>query len=202
MDNNYLYDYVKFLLDKNDIKLKDDKTCNHLTQCIENIIFNVVSIASIITFINNCKIINKESIKIIKKYLDNKCDKKANKKIGGGGSIVLPSEFYGIDSLRYSATNGIQSDILRVDFAGSLLRPQIGGGKKSKLLNKPIVNAIQDILNYYKLKASKETINKILKLIEDYIKCLIETLKEKKGVISILTIKKMMKSNKLFDIFK
>lgn len=205
MINNYIYDYIKNLLDKNNIVIANDKTCKYLTDCIENIIFNVVSIAAIITFINNCKTIHKQSIEIIRKYLNNMCGSTSKILKGGGGSIVLPSEFYGVNSNRYSISNGIQTDILNVDFNNGLLRPQIGGGKSKSNSNKSlnvIYNAICEILEYYKLKASKETKNKITKLIEKYISCLIMKLKEEDKKISLSIIKKILKSNKLFDIFK
>jgi len=205
MINNYIYDYIKNLLDKNNIVIANDKTCKYLTDCIENIIFNVVSIAAIITFINNCKTIHKQSIEIIRKYLNNMCGSTSKILKGGGGSIVLPSEFYGVNSNRYSISNGIQTDILNVDFNNGLLRPQIGGGKSKSNANKSlnvIYNAICEILEYYKLKASKETKNKITKLIEKYISCLIMKLKEEDKKISLSIIKKILKSNKLFDIFK
>jgi len=56
MDKNYLCDYVKYILDYNEIKVKDEKTYKYLTTCIENILFNIVSIAAVITFINNVKL--------------------------------------------------------------------------------------------------------------------------------------------------
>lgn len=202
MHKNYLCDYVKFLLDKNKIAVKDDKTSMYLTDCIENIIFNVVSIAAIITHINNCKMVRKESITIVSKYLTNMCGGKVSSKMmkGGDGAIVMPSEFYGIDSNRYSTANAM-TEVLKVDFNNSIARPQIGGGMK-KATGKPIEEAIKKILDYYKLKASADITKKILKLIEKYIKCLMSQLTMIKGKVSTNVIKKMMKSSKFFDIFK
>lgn len=205
MDKNYLCDYVKYILNKNEIKVKDEKTCKYLTSCIENIIFNVVSIASVITFINNCKTIKKESIDIITKYLNNMCGKPQYSIMkGGGGSIVMPSEFYGVDSMRYSGTNNLHTiDTLQIDFNNGIARPQIGGGSKiRKSSTKPIMIGINDIINYYRLKTTKEIKMKILKLIEKYIKCLISKLKEENKIITCDIIDKNIKSNKLFDIFK
>jgi hypothetical protein len=197
MNNNYLTEYVKSSINKNGITVKDEKTINYLTEYFENIIFNVVSIASIITYINNCKSINNKSIEIVKKYLDNMCGDASVKK---GGSTVLPSEYFGIDSTRYMPTNGIHTDVLQIDFANGLARPQIGGGKTQKKIQ-PIPANIKHILDYYKLKASKDIIAKLTKLIENYIKCLMQQLKLQNKKISCITIKKIIKSNKLFDIF-
>jgi hypothetical protein len=200
MNKNYLYDYVKYILDKNEIKVKDEKTYKYLTSSIENIIFNIVSIAAVITFINNCKTIKKESIDIITKYLNNMCGKPQYSIMkGGGGSIVMPSEFYGVDSMRYSAANNLHPiDTLQIDFNNNIARPQIGGGNKIK----PIMIGINDILNYYRLKGTNEIKTKILKLIEKYIKCLIIKLKEINKIITCDIIDKNIKSTKLFDIFK
>lgn len=199
---NYLCEYVKFLLNENKIDFKDDKTTSYLTESIENIIFNVISIAAIITYINNAKTIEKESIQIVTKYLNKMCGDSTKITKGGGGSIVLPSEFYGVDSLRYSPTNAM-SDVLKVDFNNMIARPQIGGGKKKvKINNKPIETAIKSILEYYKLSASTVIMNKLLKLIETYIKCLISQIKMIKGKVSTSSIKKLMKSSKFFEIFK
>ena len=203
MESNYLCEYVKYLLEINKIKIKDVKTIYHLTSCIENVIFNVVSIASVITFINNSKCIKKESIDIITKYLKNSCGNPKSDIIkGGGGAIVMPSEFYGISSMRYSPTNNIHNiDKLHIDFNTDIARPQIGGGvKKSK--TKPIIKAINDILSYYKLKSSNEIKSKILKLIESYIKCLIIKLKKINKTVTIDIINNSMKSDKMFELFK
>lgn len=203
MESNYLCEYVKYLLEFNEIKTKDIKTIYHLTNCIENIIFNVVSIASVITFINNSKSIKKESIDIITKYLKNACGNPKSELIkGGGGAIVMPSEFYGINSMRYSPNNNIHNvDTLHIDFSKDIARPQIGGGVKTSK-TKPIIIAINDILSYYKLKSSNEIKNKILKLIESYIKCLIIKLKNLNKTITIDIINNSMKSNKMFELFK
>lgn len=197
MNNNYLTEYVKSSINKNGINVKDDKTINYLTEYFENIIFNVVSIASIITYINNCKTINSKSIEIVKKYLDSMCGVASVKK---GGCAILPSEYFGVDSTRYSPANGIHTDVLQVDFNNGIARPQIGGGSSQKKIQ-PIPANIKNILNYYKLKASKDIIAKLTKLIEGYIKCLMQQLKLQNKKISCITIKKIIKSNKLFDIF-
>jgi len=205
MSNNYLCNYVKCLLEKNNIKVKDAKTCNYLTTCIENIIFNVVSIASVITFINNCKTVKKESISIVTKYLNSMCGSSSYKTVKGGG--VLPSEFYGIDSTRYSPMNNLHTtNSLDIDFTNGIARPQIGGGLKQKSSSSSSLNSIMkgvnDILDYYKLKATKEVKMKIVKLIECYIKCLMNKLKELDKTITCSLVDKVMKSDKVFELFK
>ena len=125
---------------------------------IKNIVFNVVSISAIISFINDCSTINNNTLNIVSSYIKENCDNSQIK--GGGGSIVMSSEFYGTDSGRYNPSNN-QSDILPIDFNQGIARNQIGGGKDKS----PFVAVVKDIISYYKLKASSVIINRIVKII-------------------------------------
>jgi len=187
--NNYVIDLAKQF----NINIKDKVAEKCLCEYVENIIFNVVSIASIIALINNSKNINLKVLEIMNKYIFENCNKKIT---GGGGSIVLPSEFYGIDSGRYSISNNT-SDILSINFESGLMRPQIGGGNKSC-----IEDEIEKILKKHNMKASSSIIKKMCKLIEDYLKCLFKKLGNSKNKISSTTIKNTIKANKMFHIFK
>ena len=144
--------YVNELSRKFNIPIKDNTAHKCLCEYVENIIFNIVSIASIIALINNSKIINAKILEILDKYVLQTCIKTSRNKVsGGGGSIVLPSEFYGVDSGSYSTTN-ISNDILPINFSSGIMRPQIGGGKAK--INNPLIDAITEILSKHKLKAS------------------------------------------------
>ena len=180
--------YVSQLID-----IKDKKANKCLCEYIENIIFNITSIAAIIAFINNAKSINKRNIDLVASYIKSACGKIK----GGGGSIVLPSEFYGIDSNRYLPTNN-NIDVLNIDFTNGLLRPQIGGAK----MKNPIPDAIEEVLSNYKLTISVDNCKKLTKIIENYIICLITKIKISKEIITPTLIKKLISSNKVFNIFK
>ncbi len=182
----YINDYISQLID-----IKDKKTNKCLSDYAENIIFNITSIAAIIAFINNSKTINKHNIELVSSYINTVCGKIK------GGSIVLPSEFYGVDSTRYLPTNN-NSDILNINFVDGLLRPQIGGAK----IKNPIPDAIKEILSNYKLTISIDICNKLTKIIENYLYCLINKLKNSKKQITSASIKKIVTSNKIFNIFK
>ena len=122
--NNFL-PTIKDIIAKYKLQVAKDKTKEiHELLCkyMETLVFNIVSIASVITMINNSDTIKKHTIKLVKSYINIECNDKIK-----GGNNVMPSEFYGYDSGRYSENNAIGA-ILNVDFTSGILRPQIGGG--------------------------------------------------------------------------
>jgi len=192
--------YVSHLISSTGgLRFKDKSANKCICEYIENIIFNITSISAIIAFINHSKVITKENIKIVYSYIKETCGSKKLIK-GGDGAIVLPAEFYGYDSGNYSVSNNTV-DVLNIDFANGILRPQIGGSSSNKIKN-PIPKEISKILSNYKLKISSELCKKLTKVIEMYIVCLIQKLKRKNKMISSSEIKKTVTSSKLFNIFK
>ena len=195
--NNFL-PTIKDIIAKYKLQVAKDKTKEiHELLCkyMETLVFNIVSIASVITMINNSDTIKKHTIKLVKSYINIECNDKIK-----GGNNVMPSEFYGYDSGRYSENNAIGA-ILNVDFTSGILRPQIGGGGV-KSDNKHLIAKINEILNYYKLTASDNIINDLLKIISIHINCFFKQLKLSKSVLNIASINKIIKSNKNLDIFK
>lgn len=193
MNNSNLTIYVQKLISEYGLNIKSKTSIKCLCDCIENIVFNLVSISAIIAFINNSKTITKENIQILHSYLNKVC----SPVMKGGNSIVMPQEFYGINSGRYLPTNN-QNDLLNIDFSSGVMRQQIGGGKSTS----PFVKVIKDFLINYKLKAGKGIINEIVVMIENYIKCLMMKLKKYKEVIKPPMIKSIIEKNKMFKIFK
>jgi len=193
MNNSNLTIYIEKLVSEYDLNIKSKASINCLSECIQNIVFNIVSVSSIIAFINNSKTITKENIQILYSYLNKVC----KPEIKGGNSIVMPQEFYGINSGRYLPTNN-QTDLLKIDFANGIARAQIGGGKYVS----PFIKVIKDFLIHYKLKAGKPIINEMVLMIENYIKCLMMKLKKYKEVIKPPMIKSVIEKNKMFKIFK
>ena len=192
MNNSKLAIYVKKLVSEYQLNIGSQAVIKCLCECIENIVFNVVSIASIIAFINNSKTITKENLKILNSYIN----KSACKVVKGGNSITMPAEFYGINSGRYLPTNN-QTDLLAIDFNSGIARAQIGGGRTTS----PFTVVIKDFLKYYKLKAGKEIINEMVLMIETYIKCLMMRLKKCKGKITTKNVKEIIHKNKMFKVF-
>ena len=194
--------YVDELCKKFNIPIKDASAHKCLCEYVENIIFNIVSITSIIALINNCKSINSKIVSIVNDYVVKACNDKPNKKAvkGGSGAIVLPSEFYGIDSGRYAVTN-VTSDVLPINFASGVMRPQIGGAKEKIDVNY-LCDSIDEILAKHDLKASPAINKKIAEIIHKYLLCLLNKLSKSKTQVSAATIKKTIKSSKIFNVFK
>jgi hypothetical protein len=197
--NNFL-PTIKELVAKYKLSLAKDKTKeihDLLCKYMETLIFNIVSIASIITMINNSNTIKKQTLILVKSYINDKCNHKMT-----GGNTGMPLEYYGIDSGIYQ-TNNASGDILNIDFASGILRPQIGGGRGSNYTTNHIfINKIHEILNYYKLKSSDSINNSLLKLIYMHINCFFKELKTSRSTLNIASINKIIKSNKNLDIFK
>jgi hypothetical protein len=193
MNNSNLTIYVQKLISDYGLNIKTKTSVKCLSECIQNIVFNIVSISAIIAFINNSKTITNENIQILHSYLNKVC----SPTMKGGNSIVMPMEFYGNNSGRYLPTNN-QNDVLNIDFSSGIMRQQIGGGK----LTSPFIKVIKDFLIHYKLKAGKGIINEIVVMIENYIKCLMMKLKNYKESIKPAIIKSVIEKNKMFKIFK
>ena len=168
--------FVEDLLKTNKIKISENANKNKIIKdlnCyIDALIFNIVSIGAIVSVINNCKSIKKENITIIKRYIEDKCQFKYAKTKKTGGT-VLPSEYFGNDSGRYNQQNAGE-DLLKVNWATEIARPQIGGAKTTKTLVKDYMN---EILKYYDVKASNEMLNQMIKIFDFHIKCLLQQLK-------------------------
>jgi histone H3/H4 len=192
MNNPNLTIYIEKIINDYNLNIKTKASVKCLSECIQNIVFNIISISSIIAFINNSKTITKENIQILNTYLNKICK---NPIVKGGNSIVMPQEFYGTNSGRYLPTNN-QNDLLNINFSSGIMRPQIGGGIS------PFTKVIKDFLIHYKLKAGKAIIDELVIMIENYIKCLIMKLKKIKTDIKPVMIKSIIEKNKMFKIFK
>jgi hypothetical protein len=198
--NNYL-PIINTIITKYELNIERSKKVaiyKLLYKYIDILIFNVVTILSIITMINNSNTIHNEALKLLKTYINETCNKGIK-----GGNTPLPSEYFGVNSGIYSENNAT-GNILDINFSSGILRPQIGGGGVYKLNKdevKVISASIKNILEYYKLKASSDIINQLVNLINNNIECLFRQLKYVKSV-SPSIIKKMINSNKKLEIFK
>jgi hypothetical protein len=195
--NNYL-SIISAIISKYNINIDKTKKIiiyKLLSKYIDVLIFNVITILSIITMINNSNTIHKSALKLLKEYINETCH---SKKISGG--TTLPSEYFGINSGIYNENNAT-GNILDINFSSGILRPQIGGGGLNKDDIKILSHSIKNILTYYKLKVSNDIINELVHLINDNIECLFRQLKDIR-LLSPSVIKKMINSNKSLEIFK
>jgi hypothetical protein len=200
---NTLYSIVKFY----NLKINPGSNAmvyKSLSKNIEVLIFNVISIAAIISLINNSQTIQKEAVKMVRDYIHDKCNTHQMKK----GGTSLPSDYFGVANSSYNVNNNT-NDILGIDFASGIARTQIGGGgstRKSYKLSKSdtdeFINVIKNICKYYNLKISSEVIKMLIDIIVENMDCLFNYLYMASKPITTDLIKKMIKLNKKFDIFK
>jgi len=201
---NTLYSIVKFY----NIKINpgsNSMVFKSLSKNVEVLIFNVISIAAIISLINNSQTIQKEAVKMVRDYINDKCNTPQMKK----GGTSLPSDYFGVAHPSYD-TNNITNDVLTIDFSSGILRNQIGGGgsshrksyKLSKSDNNEFTNAIKNICKYYNLKINSDVIKMLIDIIVENMDCLFNYLHMASKPLTADIIKKMIKLNKKFDIFK
>jgi len=195
--------YLNSVINKYGLTVKSEEVIKCLCEYIETLIFNIVSIASLITLINSSTIIEKDALNLVHSYINDKCEKVAIK-----GGTSLPSEYFGINTNLYNSSYN-QSDILNVNFANGILRPAIGGGGRSATPKKPVKKVnnhewLKDKINvyikHYKLTIKEKEMNYLINIIYDNINCLFFQI-PKEQVLTKPYIKKLIKSNKSLDIF-
>lgn len=213
---NNLKKYSEFLLmSKNIIDNKQPALINYYAKVINMIIYNIVSLTSILTILlfDSTKVTS-NTIIVTKKYLNDMC--KINKKIKGG--TVLPAEFFGADSGRYTADAG--NDLLKVDFENSQARPTIsstmestmtGGGmggcklcKKMKGgelgFNKQLLVIVSKIFKEHKIKIHKTLKQDLVNLIKTYLYFLTHKLHNSKKKINLTIMKKLIKKSGCYKL--
>jgi hypothetical protein len=218
MDNNRLISFSKGLLRANNIRVS--KKCdynmviNHLANYLDALVFNIVSIACIVSIINKSKKIDKETLPIIRSYIEDKCNFKYAKKMSGGA--VYPSSFYGATETAYSENNK-GGDILGINWSAGIIRPEIGtsgkfpmeGGGSSatrKISPKASYNYIRShvykILKYHNIQASKFIISELIFLIDHHIKCLVANIKKCDKELTLSCLNKIINKNKILAPLK
>lgn len=212
MDNNKLELFIKGLLTSNKITIS--KKCDEkyvLTQMmiyLDALIFNIISIACIISIINNTKSINKESLPIIRSYIEDKCQFKYRNTKKSGGTFNTAA-FYGAVEPMYSENNK-GSDILGINWSEGLIRPAIGDNSTQKGGGKRINNMsfryikmhVNNVLNYHKISASKHILNELIMLIDYHIKCLIANIKQCDKELTLKCLNKIINRNKILSPLK
>jgi len=199
-----------FLKDNNiTYKCEDSKELKMLNSMLEKHIhalaFNVASIASVMGLINNNEI-NNAIIHNLHNYIETSCSK-SNKKKGGS----MPSDYYGYENSRYTEGNyNTGANTETVDFNSGVQRAGIdsqlgmsGGGNAAggakHLYDSSIKTQVKDIIKRNNVKISKDTMQKLLNIINDNLHCLLISLK-KHEAITVTKLEKMMKMKK-FAVF-
>jgi hypothetical protein len=189
---------------KHNIQLKNKDRFKILKQTslyLDAVIFNIVSIFCLICILNNGSKITDKTIKAGRQYVENKCS--FNYSMVGGDGRLGSATFLGKNETMYSINNPTE-DILGVDYAGGIARPQIGGGISTNIdeLHNILNKYVKDILVYHSISASNTIKKEILKIITFHITCFINNLKHHQGIITLSALKKIVKSNHILHPFK
>jgi hypothetical protein len=204
--NNRFLNTIHSIVKYYNLKINPGSNTNvykSLSKNIEILIFNVISIASIISLLNNSNTIQKTAVSMVREYINEKCNVPQMKK----GGTSLPSDYFGAINPVYNENNNT-NDVLGIDFTSGIARAQIGGGgnsKKYKLTStdkEEFINAIKNICKYYNLKIGSDCIKMLIDIIVENMDCLFNYLYMASKPITTDIIKKMIKLNKKFEIFK
>lgn len=192
------------LFAKHDIQIKNKDRFKILKQTslyLDAVIFNIVSIFCLICIINNASKITDKTIKVGRQYIENKCS--FNYSMVGGDGRLGSATFLGKHESMYSINNPTD-DILGVDYAGGIARPQIGGGASTNVdkLHTILSKYVKDILEYHSITASNSIKKEILKIITFHITCFINSLKHHQGTLTLSSLKKLVKGNNILHPFK
>ena len=213
---NNLRKYSEFLLmSKKIINNKQNAIINHYSKVINMIIYNIVSLTSILTILlfNSNKVTN-NTIIVTKKYLNDMC--KINKKIKGG--TVLSSEFFGADSGRYNAEAG--QDVLTVNFENFEARPALGStitmtGGSSDIggcyrcnkykggtlgFNKQLLLVVSKVFKEHKIKIDKSLKQDIVNLIKTYVYFITQKLHKNNKKMNLIIMKSIIKKSGCYKL--
>lgn len=214
---NNLKKYSEFLLmSKKIINNKQNAIINHYSKVINMIIYNIVSLTSILTILLfNSNKVTSNTIIVTKKYLNDMC--KINKKIKGG--TVLSSEFFGADSGRYTAEAGV--DVLKVNFENLEARPALGSTMESTMtggsdmggcgnckklkggtlgFNKQLLVVVSKIFKEHKIKIDKSLKQDIVNLIKSYVYLITQKLHKNNKKLTLTIMKSIIKKSGCYKL--
>ena len=213
---NNLNKYSAFLLMSNNIiDKKEELLTNYYSKVINMMIYNIVSLTSIlsIVFCNSNKVTS-DTIILTKKYINDMC--KLNKKIKGGS--VLPSEYFGLNSGSYNSEAG--TDVSLVDFDNFIAKPALGvtggggkGGGKGGCMscmgnkkgggfgfNKQLLQIVSNIFKEHKIKIDKSLKQELVNTIKVYIYLLTNKLQDNKNKMNLSKMKTIIKKSRCYKL--
>ena len=102
--NNRFLNTIHSIVKYYNLKINPGSNTNvykSLSKNIEILIFNVISIASIISLLNNSNTIQKTAVSMVREYINEKCNVPQMKK----GGTSLPSDYFGAINPVYNENN-------------------------------------------------------------------------------------------------
>ncbi len=154
-----------------------DHVTSKLADHLDCLVFNVCALANIVIVLNCHNRLKKEHMSSIRKYIDDKCDG-----IMSGGSVSMPSDFYGYPHPSYSAGNQ-GSDMLNVNFATGVARPEHSlqtGGRGIESVMHDSVYVRKCVKTRMKSAMSSRMMPELLSILDAKVACLAKDLVHKK----------------------
>tara|TARA_B100001540_G_C15816779_1_gene648014 strand:- start:5303 stop:5896 length:594 start_codon:yes stop_codon:yes gene_type:complete len=181
--------YSKTLLAKNNLVCKDAKIIALLSTYINYIVYNITTLNCIILLlIFDSNQLRENTLSLTNNYLNKMCPMGKSKMKGG---MSMPSEYFGVDSGRYSSSEG--SDVQLVDFEKGILRQQLGGCNNCSF-NTLLKTSVSKVLKQHKVKASPDVKQILVNCIKKYIYRMFKIIKSKKELKYQYVKSKIMKS--------
>jgi len=195
------------LLQKHHVKCQkneEERIIRGLTQYIEYLIFNMVSVVCMICLAINVKRLAKDHMEYMEKEVDKRCAimRKSLKMKGG---VFNTAAFYGVNEPQYTEANKM-GDVMNVDWSKNIARPELkvtfasqSGGSKCSKVNKLVSKKIYSVFKFYKVSAKKNIRDRFVAMFNKYVEQLFFSLKKSaklltyKKVHSVLSKTKIMK---------
>ena len=171
-------------------KKEFDSGAKHVVKdAFRALIFNVTSLACVVTLLNGKKSIETSDLKGVRAYITAQCGPSgAPSGQRGGGS--MPSDYFGYPHPSYGSTETFQA-ISEINFLGGIARPamgpQTGGGHTiSHGMDPKDSNAAQDLIKsvarHHGLMISDDAVKELLYIMDVHIACLTKDLGRSKTV--------------------
>lgn len=151
----------------------EEKLAEHLIK----LVFNITMVAVLNAKSNGQEKIRENDLEIVEAYVEDRCKLKARAgRLGQAGGGVLPSEYFGNDSGKYSpGSTNLKADHMIQFTEGGVIRPELqmtGGGqmdmKSVSRLAKKIIE-IDDLKCIFTTKGK----SKLEDLVRTYVQCML-----------------------------
>ena len=195
MDNYKIFDGISAEILKDCvIKTERDTFIETLSIWLEMQLFKMVAILYIMCKHNKQTKADKTTLENVKKMFNLKCKHCTKKEMVGGR--LGSSTYMGIQESMYDVTHEGQ-DILKIDWEGNQIRPEITGGAKNTKYTKKIKQVLSLHIKYNDMKISTDVQIFLINMILKEIQSIKDELKKEKN----LTLKKMKSILKKHNVF-
>jgi hypothetical protein len=193
---------IKELIKKHNIKVKDSdypKIIELLSNYINYLIFNMVSVACAITLSLGVRKLISEHVKHLESYVDKRCGKycKLQQSQRMRGGVFNTAAFYGVNEPQYSVANK-GTDLMNIDWDNNLVRRPLmttmSGGAVCAKLNKIIFKEIGKVFKFFKISVNKNIKNDFVIFFHKYMDQMLNSVK---GELTYIKMKSLIDKSKI-----